>query len=496
LYAGGESLNLSIMTFSGNAAGANGGAMDLEGSSTTSNFNHMTVTGNTAFQGGGLAAYVSPGATGSVPQLYQSSFTNNSTTAGGSGGGMAVSRFTAATTTITGNTATYGGGVELVGTSLPTNLAGRITISDNSATQDGGGIYGTACGASCGTLLHVVLESNTANRNGGAMYVNGGLAASDTTMNANQALGQSGNGGTVYHAGTSPGSLNFTNLTIGENTGGPLSGGVVITSTAVDVFRNVTIGNNTGGTADGIAVTGSGVAPQLRNTVVSGSDTMCNKALTSMGHNLESDSSCAFSKTGDIKNADPMLGPVQDNGGGTHTMKPSSNSPVVDAGDTANCPITDQRSVRRPLDGGTGHAVCDIGAYEIGSSALNNDVGFTTFTATVSGGQVTYSMDLKNSGEGASVDSLITDVLPSSLRYVAGSCTATLLGVCANSGQTVTIDYAAIALGATPHVTFQATIVGSGKIVDTVTVWSETPDWFPVDNTATATIQVRSHPSA
>jgi len=107
---------------------------------------------------------------------------------------------------------------------------------------------------------------------------------------------------------------------------------------------------------------------------------------------------------------------------------------------------------------------------------------------------VTYTMDLKNSGEGASVNSLITDVLPSSLRY-AGSCTATLGGVCGNSGQTVTINYPSIALGATPRVTFTASIVGSGKIVDTVTVWSETPDWFPVDNTATATIQVRSHPS-
>lgn len=66
--------------------------------------------------------------------------------------------------------------------------------------------------------------------------------------------------------------------------------------------------------------------------------------------------------------ADPLLGPLQDNGGHTLTHALSSGSPAIDAGSPVACPPADQRSFFRPIDGnGDGLASCDIGAFEFAS---------------------------------------------------------------------------------------------------------------------------------
>jgi hypothetical protein len=67
--------------------------------------------------------------------------------------------------------------------------------------------------------------------------------------------------------------------------------------------------------------------------------------------------------------ADPLLGPLQDNGGPTQTMAPAGASPAIDAG-SAHGQTTDQRGDPRPVDfpgianpaGGDG---ADIGALEV-----------------------------------------------------------------------------------------------------------------------------------
>lgn len=488
LYQSSGTLNLNLTNFTNNTAGTRGGGAALEKSATTTQFSHLTFTGNTAFEGGGLAAFVVTGATGSIPKMDMSTFTGNQTTAGGYGGGMAVARTSMVWTTISGNTASYGGGMEIVGSTQPVGVAGRNTISGNTATVNGGGIYTKNCGSSCGSLLHVTVEDNTATKEGSGIYVNDGLSVEKTTIDANSTGGQGAYGGTVYHAG-SAGKLVITNSTIGENTGGPVSGGVVDAATTTDVFTNVTIGNNSGGTANGVALTPSATAPQLKNTVVSSSGTNCNRSLASLGHNLDSGNSCGFNQSGDKVNIDPLLEPLADNGGGTHTMRIGKQSPALDSGDNNGCPIYDQRSGRRPWDGnGSGGDVCDIGAFELGPSSANVDVGFSSVTATVSAGKVTYVLNLKNTGAFDSTDSILTDTLPGTLSFV--SCTATLGGVCSGTGNSRKVTYGTIALGSTPKVTIVATILGTGTITDSMVVWSENTDWFPVDNTASATIQV------
>jgi hypothetical protein len=65
---------------------------------------------------------------------------------------------------------------------------------------------------------------------------------------------------------------------------------------------------------------------------------------------------------------DPMLGPLQENGGLTKTMAPASGSPVLDAGSSRGL-TTDQRREPRPVDlsatpNATGGDGADIGAFE------------------------------------------------------------------------------------------------------------------------------------
>jgi len=124
----------------------------------------------------------------------------------------------------------------------------------------------------------------------------------------------------------------------------------------------------------------------LANTIISGTGgANCAGTITSAGHNLDSGNTCKFTATGDITSTNPLLGPLQDNGGPTWTRAPSIGSPVVDKGDNATCPGVDQRGILRPIG-----PRCDIGAYEVlgfGSSDIpkvitSNDCIASTTTIT------------------------------------------------------------------------------------------------------------------
>ena len=105
-----------------------------------------------------------------------------------------------------------------------------------------------------------------------------------------------------------------------------------------------------------------------RNTILAGNTALTGPDLSgnlgSLGHNLigNTQGGSGFAAT-DLLNVDPLLGPLQDNGGPTQTMALLPGSPAIDAGDdTPPLPDFDQRGPGFPRISGP-HV--DIGAFEV-----------------------------------------------------------------------------------------------------------------------------------
>jgi hypothetical protein len=225
----------------------------------------------------------------------------------------------------------YGGGIDNTGTLTVINS----TLSSNAGNY-GGGIRDYSLGL-------LTLENSTVNANGsilgGGIYVDGGPAVLENcTIYGNSLINSYGDGGGLYLAG---GTVAMNNCTLSQNTAGSNGFG--------------------GDIADAVG----GV--HVQNTIVAytpGSGGNCTGSIVSNGYNLSSDNSCPFNNTGDLNNTDPLLGPLQNNGGPTQTQALRPGSPAIDAGNPApndgqgnDCLPTDQRGNPRTDR-------CDIGAYE------------------------------------------------------------------------------------------------------------------------------------
>ena len=227
-------------------------------------------------------------------------------------------RLTLINSTVGGNTANTDAGI----TNSGTLELFESTITGNSAVGRGGGV---------GNFASMVVE---------ASVISGNSAGSD--------------GGGIYYGASSSAAI-IINSTISGNTASA-GGGLAWESTAGAMdLHSSTINNNSGG---GVSAPVGTIG--VTNTIIANnSDGDCLKGVTSHGHNLDSDGTCGLIGPGDIAGADPLLGPLQDNGGPTFSHGLLAGSPAIDAGDIADCGIYDQRGVTRPRG-----AVCDIGAYE------------------------------------------------------------------------------------------------------------------------------------
>lgn len=254
--------------------------------------------------------------------------------------------------TITGT----GAGIYNAGT-----LTLRSTTVSNNATTDG--IGGAIFNSGTASIDNSTLSDNNANSGAGAgIYNTGMMTLNRSTVSGNATEG--GNGGIANY-----GTLAVINSTITGNTGngGAQAGGIYSAGTLQ--ISNSTLSGNSGFSVGNLFVqTGSAV---LQNTIVANSlsSSNCGGTITSNGYNLSSDNSCNFSNTGDLNSTNPVLGPLQNNGGPTQTMALLPGSPAIDAGNPAGCTDgmgnllkTDQRGRRRPDKEDTGG--CDMGAYE------------------------------------------------------------------------------------------------------------------------------------
>lgn len=176
-----------------------------------------------------------------------------------------------------------------------------------------------------------------------------------------------GVGGAFYTFG---GTVTLQNSTVSGNSAYRCSevcdgtGGAIVNGSGNLAMNNSTVsGNSAGGIVNG------GTATLQNSIVANNSGSNCGGTITSDGYNLSSDGTCKFDKAGDLDNHDPMLGPLQNNGGPTPTMALLSGSLAIDAGNPSGCTDgqgqllkTDQRGQPRPNKEDTGG--CDMGAYE------------------------------------------------------------------------------------------------------------------------------------
>ena len=306
---------------------------------------------------------------------------NNCVVAGNAGldSGAGISNggtLTVNNSSVSGNVLEYQGsgvGISSGGTLIINNSIISDNISGKGQT-DGGGIY------SSGILeiTNSTIADNSVGGPGGGIYNVGVAIVTSSTISGNFSGGGSpgpqygpGFGGGISSGGTGA-TLTISNSTISGNSvlttdQGPGRGGGIGNSGSLQI-TNSTISGNSG--TNGGAICNDAAPLEIANTILNAGDVGENMfndggTITSLGYNLSSDSGGGYlGGPGDQTNTDPILGPLQDNGGPTLTHRPYPESPAIDAGDPSFTPppFYDQRGT------GFGRVVngrIDIGSFEV-----------------------------------------------------------------------------------------------------------------------------------
>ena len=231
-----------------------------------------------------------------------------------------------------------------------TVIISGLTLRNGNVSGFGGGVFNRLANL---TLTNVNISSNVSGSSAGGIGNVGTANLTNVSISGNRTTI---NGGGIFNEGT----MRLINSTISSNVSGSAGGGIANVGTAT--LTNATISGNLAGSVASGGIANLGAAT-LTNVLLSGNMALfggnCIGTMTSLGHNLDSGTTCGFAGPGDLSNTDPKLGPLQNNGGFTLTHALLPGSPAIDAGDNAGCPSTDQRGIIRPQ--GT---ACDIGAYE------------------------------------------------------------------------------------------------------------------------------------
>jgi predicted outer membrane repeat protein len=320
---------LTNVVFDGNSVTRSGGGME--------NFNYsnpaltnVIFRNNTAGElgaGGGMYNWV-----GNIPILQDVTFTENTAQRGG-GMGNHQSSPILRNVVFNGNSASwYAGGMSNEDNSNPRLT--EVTFDGNTAESDteltaAGGMHNRSSSPS---LTNVTFKENSANYIGGGMVneVGSGPTLENVTFSGNSA----DFGGAMLNrdANSNP---TLTHVTMSNNIA--LGQGGAIANTGTPIITNSILWGNTGGEIFNLSGT-----PVITHSIVQG----------------------GYAGAGNL-DEDPLLGPLQDNGGFTQTMALGDGSPAINAADDTNCPDTDQRGVARPQG-----SHCDMGAYEYDNSTV------------------------------------------------------------------------------------------------------------------------------
>ncbi len=252
------------------------------------------------------------------------------------------------------------------------NQNGTVTITGSTIRNNRSFYYGAVWNEGNGAVLTATNSTFSDNqsdgyRGGGIVNVVGAVTLTNSTVSGNTSAGQ-GAGGIWNWLGGS--TLTLINSTVSGNTGNQYAGGIRNSGGTLKLVNSTVTGNrDVGGGAGGIGTDGVGGATTLKNTIVannSANDCVLISPVTSLGHNIAGDGTCALTGAGDMNSSNPQLGPLANTGGPTHTHAPLSGSPAIDAVPIADCtdssgnPLaTDQRGIARPQG-----PACDIGSVE------------------------------------------------------------------------------------------------------------------------------------
>ncbi len=294
----------NLILTGGNAGTGQGGAIFGSGfgfGGVSVTLNNCTLTGNTATTGGAI------GIGSGTLTIEDCTLTNNTANGfggGGSGGAISAS-FTAMKTfirrsTISGNTAASGaGGVYIYGSTYQSgiSLVEDCTISNNKTPGDGGGL---ALKGNANTVRNCTISGNTAGRGGGIALIIGGTAVIQNS------------------------TIVYNTATVVFGAGGGISASVAIPQ----IFLESSIVS--------------------KNTAPSGPDIAAAGTVTHKTSSIFSSAGVSsFNDLGGNRpfGEEPLLGPLDDNGGPMLTHKLLPGSPVIDQGSNPALLVNDQRGI-------------------------------------------------------------------------------------------------------------------------------------------------------
>jgi len=293
---------------------------------------------------------------------------------------------------ISGNALQYqgtGAGILSSGTLIINNSIIHDNFSGKGQT-DGGGIY------SSGTLeiTNSTIDGNSVGGPGGGIFNVGAAIITSSTISGNFSGGGSpgpqtgpGFGGGISNGGT----LTISNSTISGNSAltinqAPGCGGGIGNSGSLHIANSTISGNSA---INGGAICNNAAPLEMANSILNAGDVGQNifndgGTITSLGYNLSSDNGGGYlNGPGDQTNTNPILDPLQNNGGPTQTHRPYPQSPAIDAGDPnfTPPPFYDQRGpgFDRVVNGRI-----DIGSFEVqeGKPPLPSPTPTPTSTAS------------------------------------------------------------------------------------------------------------------
>ena len=264
----------------------------------------------------------------------------------------------------------------------------NCTVSDNRTDGTGGGI----CVDPNATLTidSSTLSGNYAGDYGGSIANSGTLIVNNSTLSGNRGEFAAG---AILNGFEGDASLTVSNSTLSANTTQLHGGGIF--NGGQSTISNSTLSGNSGMTAG--AIVNRLATLDIESTILNRGELGPNISndigtVISHGYNLSSDDGAGvLNGPGDQINTDPMLGPLQNNGGPTFTQELLTASPAIDAGEPnfTPPPYYDQRG---PLFWRMRNGRIDVGSFEVqvgttpsptpGPTVSPTSTGTATSTAT------------------------------------------------------------------------------------------------------------------